>query len=69
MSDFNRARTRKSTFGPPPVRSTCKHCRHAILSEDAAVWRTFTPIGLVHAYCEREYQQGTAGGEPAGAVA
>lgn len=43
MSDFNRARTRRTTFGPPPVRSTCKHCRHAILSEDATAWRTSTP--------------------------
>jgi hypothetical protein len=33
------------------VRTTCKLCRSAVLATDAAVWRSATPLGLVHAWC------------------
>lgn len=45
------------------VRTQCKLCRHAITSADETVWRTATPLGLVHAYCQRGYEQGAATGQ------
>jgi hypothetical protein len=50
--------TRSAGFGARPIRTHCKLCLHAILTEDVALWRSSTPLGLVHAYCQGGDQQG-----------
>lgn len=36
----------------PRLRTHCKVCLLAILEGDATIWRTSTPLGLIHEECK-----------------